>query len=101
MEFFIPPQKQYRVLLDSWAQIATFVSVIPCLGNQTWCPKKNDTVTVSHNFRLNYPNSTYILRKDVMSTRFQTLCSKPRAIRLSSFEDMSDYVTEFKNTFIQ
>ena len=38
---------------------------------------------------------------DVMSTKFQTLCRKPRSIRMSSFEDMSDYVTEFKNTFIQ
>ena len=35
-----------------------------------------------------------------MSTKFQTLCSKLRSIRLSSSEDMSDYVTEFKNTFI-
>ena len=31
-----------------------------------------------------------------MSTKFQTLCRKPRTIRLSSFEDMSDYVTELK-----
>ena len=30
-----------------------------------------------------------------MSTKFQTLCREPRSIRLSSFEDMSDYVTEF------
>ena len=36
-----------------------------------------------------------------MSTKFQTLCRKPRSIRLSSLEDMSVYVTEFKNTFIQ
>ena len=33
-----------------------------------------------------------------MSTKFQTLCSNPRSIRMSGFEDMSDYVTEFKNT---
>ena len=36
-----------------------------------------------------------------MSTKFQTLCSKSCAIRLSSSEDMSDYVTKFKNTFIE
>ena len=35
-----------------------------------------------------------------MSTKFQTLCRKPRSIRLSSSEDMGDYVTEFKNTSI-
>ena len=33
-----------------------------------------------------------------MSTKFQTLCRKPRSIRLSSSEDMSDYVTEFKSS---
>ena len=33
-----------------------------------------------------------------MSTKFQTLCRKPRSIRLSRSENMSDYVTEFKNT---
>ena len=38
---------------------------------------------------------------DVMSTKFQTLCSKPRSIQLSSSEDMSDYVIEFKKTSIQ
>ena len=32
-----------------------------------------------------------------MSTKFQTLCRKPRSIRLSSFENMSDYVTEMSN----
>ena len=32
-----------------------------------------------------------------MSNKFQTSCKKPRSIRLSSSEDMSDYVTEFKN----
>ena len=46
----------------------------------TGCPKKNDTVTLSHNFRLNYPNSKF---------------------RLSSSEDMSDYVTEFWIWIIQ
>ena len=35
-----------------------------------------------------------------MSTKFQTLCRKPYSIRLSSSEDMSGYVTEFKNTKI-
>ena len=29
-----------------------------------------------------------------MSTKFQTLFRKPRSIRMSTFEDMSDYVTE-------
>ena len=36
-----------------------------------------------------------------MTTKFQTLCRKPRSIRLSSFDDMSNYVTEFKNTGIE
>ena len=35
-----------------------------------------------------------------MSTKFQTLCRKPYSIRLRSSEDMSGYVTEFKNTNI-
>ena len=34
-----------------------------------------------------------------MSTKFQTLCRKPRSIQLSGSEDMSDYVTEFKKHF--
>ena len=65
----------------------------------TWCPIKNDTVTLSHNFRLKYPipNSS----GDIMSIKLQTLCRKPCSIRLSGSEDMSDYVTEFKITFIQ
>ena len=57
----------------------------------TGYPQKNDTVTLSHNIRLDYSNSS----GDVMSTQFQTLCRKPCSIRLSSWEDMNDYVTEF------
>ena len=74
------------IMLDSRDYVNIDI-VNAALINTTGCHKKKDTVTL-------FKTSS----GDVMSTKFQTLCRKPRSIRMSSFEDMSDYVTEFKNT---
>ena len=66
----------------------------------TGCPEKNDALTLSHNFWLNYQNSKfeggmYI----VMSNKCRTLWRKLRSIWLSSSENMSDYVTHYFTHF--
>ena len=49
---------------------------------------KNDTLTLGHNFQINYPNPEFEAG-DVMSSKFQTLCRKLCSICLSSLEDLS------------
>ena len=59
LSFNIRKQREMiQLLLYKWASIhsSDILFVLFC-RMYTGCPKKKDTVTLSHNFRLNYQNS--------------------------------------------
>ena len=58
----------------------------------TGCPKKNDTLTLSPKFRMNYPNSYGA----VINELIKNICRKLYYIRFSGFEN---YVIGLFHTF--